>query len=409
MKERDEIGIDRFRSRHSVPPMTVNVGRPGRFAARALLSLFVLLLLAAVMLAAPIASPAQTSVSVSVTFGPPALPVYVQPPCPDSGFIWVPGYWAWDPDYGYYWVPGVWVPAPFVGMLWTPGYWAWNNGVFIWYEGYWAPVVGYYGGINYGYGYTSYGYAGGYWSGERFYYNRTVNNINVTNITTVYSKPVENVRPAGVSFNGGPGGTKARPTSEQLAAARERHSSLSDAQVQHIKIARTDPRQRAKVNNGRPAIAATMKPGEFTGRGVVPAERAGAPYKAPPVRKAAPGERVRTTKPGAETPPPVTAPERRAPGTPREAPERGVNEPRRTPQRPETTKPSQPEEETKGKAEMRQPGTAPERMAPGTPREGSERGVNEPRRTPQRPETAKPSPEEKTKDEKTKDEKEGPQ
>jgi hypothetical protein len=55
-------------------------GLPGR------LSLFVSLCLI-VMLAAPVASPAQVSVGVSVTFGPPALPVYAQPLCPGPGFI----------------------------------------------------------------------------------------------------------------------------------------------------------------------------------------------------------------------------------------------------------------------------------------------------------------------------------
>ena len=58
-------------------------------------------------------------------FAPPVLPVYVQPPCPQPGWMWTPGYWAYGPD-GYYWVPGTWVPAPYVGALWTPGYWGWN-------------------------------------------------------------------------------------------------------------------------------------------------------------------------------------------------------------------------------------------------------------------------------------------
>ena len=76
MKEQDELGTDRSRSGYlgeelptknlaaeeggggrSVLPMSVNLGCPGRFSARALLSLFVLLLLAVVMLAAPVASP----------------------------------------------------------------------------------------------------------------------------------------------------------------------------------------------------------------------------------------------------------------------------------------------------------------------------------------------------------------
>ncbi len=59
----------------------------------------------------PAASRAQVSVGVSIRVGPPALPVYEQPPCPQEGYLWTPGYWAYG-DEGYYWVPGVWV-APF--------------------------------------------------------------------------------------------------------------------------------------------------------------------------------------------------------------------------------------------------------------------------------------------------------
>ncbi|HET6364438.1 MAG TPA: hypothetical protein VFG02_05265 [Nitrospirota bacterium] len=244
----------------------------------------------------------------------------------------------------------MWALAPFVGALWTPGYWAWSNGVYIWYEGYWGPTVGFYGGINYGYGYPGFGYDGGYWSGGRFYYNRKVNNINVTNITTVYSRNVSNVRPTGASFNGGPGGTTVRPSFEQRTAARQRHSSLTDAQKHQMQAARTDPKQRATVNRGRPDIAATAKPGEFTGRGVTGAGRTGTPYTAPQDHKAAPGERVRTTKPGPETRQPFIGSERITPGTPRKEPERRINEPRPV-QRPETNKPSPREEKTKSERE----------------------------------------------------------
>ncbi|SRR6266566_2798723 len=63
------------------------------------------LLFALVVLAVSSASFAQ--IRISVTFGPPALPVYDQPLCPGDGYLWAPGYWAWDDDDGdYYWVPG---------------------------------------------------------------------------------------------------------------------------------------------------------------------------------------------------------------------------------------------------------------------------------------------------------------
>src|SRR5215469_4877055 len=71
------------------------------------------------------------AVAISVSFGPPALPVYQQPLCPGPGYYWVPGYWAWSPDYDdYYWVPGTWVMPPTIGLLWTPGYWAFTGGVY---------------------------------------------------------------------------------------------------------------------------------------------------------------------------------------------------------------------------------------------------------------------------------------
>ena len=66
------------------------------------------LLLAGGMLFLSTASFAQIGVSVNIA--PPELPVYEQPICPGDGYIWTPGYWAWDGEY--YWVPGTWVMAP---------------------------------------------------------------------------------------------------------------------------------------------------------------------------------------------------------------------------------------------------------------------------------------------------------
>src|SRR5215813_12152218 len=73
---------------------------------------------------------AKADVAISIRVGPPALPVYTQPPCPVEGYLWTPGYWAYG-DAGYYWVPGVWVAPPQVGLLWTPGYWGWSAGVYV--------------------------------------------------------------------------------------------------------------------------------------------------------------------------------------------------------------------------------------------------------------------------------------
>jgi hypothetical protein len=238
------------------------------------------LVIAAAVLAFSVVSSAQ--IFLSVNFGPPALPVYPQPVCPTEGYIWTPGYWAWGP-YGYYWVPGTWVPAPQPGLLWTPGYWGYGTGLYYWHPGYWGPVVGFYGGIPYGYGYTGAGYAGGYWRDNHFYYNQAVSNVNVTVVHNVYKTTVINntTNITQVSYNGGPGGIAAHPTPEQEAAAQAPHVAPTAAQMQHENAAKNNPELRASVNQGRPAIAATAKPGDFSGHGAVAATRAGAPYRAP--------------------------------------------------------------------------------------------------------------------------------
>jgi hypothetical protein len=83
---------------------------------------------------------------------PPPLPIYEQPPIPGPGYIWTPGFWAWEGS-DYYWVPGTWVLVPRPGLLWTPGYWGWSDGVYVFHDGYWAPHIGFYGGVAYGFGY----------------------------------------------------------------------------------------------------------------------------------------------------------------------------------------------------------------------------------------------------------------
>ena len=223
-----------------------------------------LVLLSVVVVATALSS--WAGVYVSVAIGPPALPLYSQPLCPGYGYIWTPGYWAWSPD-GYYWVPGTWVLPPQVGFLWTPGYWAFSAGFYGWHPGYWGPTIGFYGGINYGFGYTGVGYWGGYWHGRDFYYNRAVNNVNITNIHNVYNTTViNNANVNRVSYNGGPGGIQARPTSNQLAAERGRHLDATPAQLQHQQLARNDRAQFASVNHGQPAVGATPRPGAFNDR-----------------------------------------------------------------------------------------------------------------------------------------------
>ena len=112
---------------------------------------------ALLLCAAPVSSFAGIFISVGIA--PPVLPVYEQPPCPEDGYMWTPGYWGYG-EFGYYWIPGAWVPAPQPGFLWTPGYWGFIGGQYRWNEGYWGDHVGYYGGVNYGFGFMGVGVRG---------------------------------------------------------------------------------------------------------------------------------------------------------------------------------------------------------------------------------------------------------
>ena len=244
-----------------------------------------LLLFSFVLLALSHGAFAQIGVGISVNFGPPALPVYEQPICPGDGYLWTPGYWAYDDDDGYYWVPGTWVEAPQVGFLWTPAYWGWGGSAFLFHEGYWGPEVGFYGGINYGFGYGGVGYEGGRWEGGHFSYNTYVNHVNTTIIHNTYNTRVTNVSETHVSYNGGTGGVEARPTSQQESYANQHHVGPVGAQKQHVQAARSNPELRASANQGKPPIAATAKPGDFK-TGVVATRQAGGEYKAPPANAA---------------------------------------------------------------------------------------------------------------------------
>jgi hypothetical protein len=240
------------------------------------------LLFALVLLAISAASSAQISVGVSIRIAPPELPIYEQPICPEDGYLWTPGYWAYG-DEDYYWVPGTWVAPPEVGYLWTPGYWGGDGDHYIFHEGYWGTEVGFYGGISYGYGYFGHGYEGGRWDNGHFAYNQSVSRVNVSINRNVYNTRVEdNNRENRVSFNGGNGGVQVRASAHEEAAGRERHIAPVAAQTQHVESARANPELRASANHGKPPIAATEKPGAFRGSGAVAAREGGAVHTAPP-------------------------------------------------------------------------------------------------------------------------------
>jgi len=215
-------------------------------------------LFAALLVAIP--ATAHAAFMVSVAIAPPILPVYVQPMCPGDGYIWVPGYWAYDDADGYYWVPGTWVLAPYTGALWTPGYWGFDEGFYRWHAGYWGLHIGFYGGINYGFGYFGHGYEGGYWHGGAFIVNRSINHIDVGRVHNFYEHNVTVVNNTRVSFNG-PRGINEQPRPEERIAEHEQHNGTFPMQQDHIRAANSTSSQFAHNNEGTPAVVATPRPG----------------------------------------------------------------------------------------------------------------------------------------------------
>jgi hypothetical protein len=234
--------------------------------------------------AAPLAQARMVCRDV-VDEAPPPLPEYEQPPIPGPDYIWTPGYWSESDDSGYYWVPGTWALPPRPGLLWTPGYWGWSDGAFVFHAGYWGATVGFYGGVNYGFGYGGAGYQGGYWRGDHFFYNRTVNNINNVAINNVYEQQVVVNQGPRVSYHGGPGGIVATPSQEEAAVARQERIPPTQEQLHHSQMAAKDPALQLRQNHGRPPIAATARPAEFSGAGaggaLAPTPRAPGQFEPP--------------------------------------------------------------------------------------------------------------------------------
>jgi hypothetical protein len=208
--------------------------------------------------------------SEKVSVAPPPLASYEQPAIPAQGYLWVPGFWAWRksvPDY--FWVPGTWVQPPHPGLLWTPPYWSRVDGGYSFHDGYWATDVGFYGGITYGYGYDGNGYQGGHWKNDTFSYNRAVNNLGALDIPVVYDQAVATDDSAmRVSFNGGRKGTAARATKQQEALANAEHVRATVEQQKHFEMAAMDRSLYSKLNNGKPAVAATPHAGVLDGAGI---------------------------------------------------------------------------------------------------------------------------------------------
>jgi hypothetical protein len=350
------------------------------------------LFLATALVAAPLllvpAAPAsaQLGISVNITTAPPELPDYEQPPLPAEGWLWQPGFWAYG-DEGYYWVPGTWVQPPQPGLLWTPGYWGYNNGAYVFNEGYWGPQVGFYGGIDYGYGYNGSGFFGGEWRGGVFAYNRAaVPNFGNVHVTNVYNQTFVNNRATTVSFNGGPHGIQARPTPQQEQFAHEHHIERTAEQTAHIQAAAQNRELLASANHGHPPIAATARPNDFKGAGVVPARGAAERPAAEPARPVQ-GPRAAQTTHAAR---PVSGEDRRGGAAARPEATRPAEAAPRA--RPEAARPAATE--TRARPEAARPAEAAPRARPEAARpEAAARPRPEaPRAAAPRPQEARPAP-----------------
>src|SRR5580704_681136 len=221
------------------------------------------LLAGLVLLALPGASSA--GVFLSINIAPPVLQVYEQPLCPTDGYLWQPAYWGYG-SAGYYWIPGVWVAPPQSGFLWTPGYWGFSNGLYAFNEGYWGPTVGFYGGVNYGFGYGGRGFDGGRWESGHFSYNTAVMRVNTTVIHNTYVQKVSYTTNR-TSFNGGTGGTTARPSAAETTMARQHGQAAAVPAAQQKMAARGQSAVKANTeNHGQPANTAAARPATATNR-----------------------------------------------------------------------------------------------------------------------------------------------
>jgi len=254
-----------------------------------------------------ICSPAFAQVSISIDVAPPPLVVDTQPACPDDGYLWTPGYWAYDQDAGaYYWVPGAWVQPPQVGLLWTPAYWGWNDGDYVFYPGYWGDTVGFYGGVNYGHGYWGNGYGGGRWNNGHFEYNTAANNVSRDRVHNTYTdRSVVHSSSSRVSYNGGKGGLKAQPSPEQRAAAGN-HIPATAQQQSHFQSAAQQRSHVVKVN---------AHPGAPAGGAQAPADKQASSFTGGDANKpvAPSGDQIRPQDNPAVTGEKPASPEDRAP------------------------------------------------------------------------------------------------
>jgi hypothetical protein len=89
--------------------------------------------------AAPLPSMAASNVSLYIGSAPPA-PLYERIPAPRNGYVWAPGYWAWN-GHRHHWAPGYWI-AERPGYVYSAPAWYQGSGGWYMQEARWTPYGG---------------------------------------------------------------------------------------------------------------------------------------------------------------------------------------------------------------------------------------------------------------------------
>jgi hypothetical protein len=98
------------------------------------------LMLSMVIAAASAAIPAAAQVTFQINIAPPS-PMYEVTPVLAPGYIWVPGYWAWNVD-RHIWIRGRTIVQR-VGYRWEPDRWEQRGQVYYRHPGRWQHDAGY--------------------------------------------------------------------------------------------------------------------------------------------------------------------------------------------------------------------------------------------------------------------------
>ena len=86
------------------------------------------------------ATPALAQVNFNITIAPPALQYEAVPAIP-PGYVWAPGYWAWNGD-RHLWVHGRTIVQR-VGYRWEPDRWEQRDRAYYRHPGHWERDAGY--------------------------------------------------------------------------------------------------------------------------------------------------------------------------------------------------------------------------------------------------------------------------